>query len=60
MAGNCNGAYLLAMFCVIIGIVGTNGDEGGGGFIGVCVVDGGVEKLLCEVEEELGECGAER
>ena len=24
---------------------------------GVCVLNGGVEKALCEVDEELGECG---
>ena len=36
---------------------GTNGTSGGKGMRGVCVVNGGVEKVPCEVDEELGDCG---
>jgi len=38
-------------------MTGTTGTKGGEG---ICVVDGGVEKPPCEVDEELGEGGAER
>ena len=57
MTGNCSGAYLLAMFGGTIGITGTNGTSGGKRMRRVCVVDGGVERIPCEVDEELGECG---
>ena len=57
MAGNCSGAYLLAMFGGTIGITGTNGTSGGEGMRGVCVVDGVAERIPCEVDEELGGCG---
>jgi len=40
--------------------IGTTVTSGGKGIRGVCVVDGGVEKVPCEVDKELGECGAER
>jgi len=39
---------------------GTIVTSGGKGIRGVCVVDGEVEETPSEVDEELGECGAER
>jgi len=45
------------MFTGITGTTGINGTSGGKGMRGVCPVNGGVEKALCEVDEELGECG---
>jgi len=47
------------MFNGIVKTTGTNGTNGGKGIRGVCVVNGGVEKAPCEVDGELGECGAE-
>ena len=46
------------MFTGITRTTGTNGISGGKGIRGVCAVNGGVEKSLCEVDVELGECGA--
>jgi len=46
------------MFTGITGTIGIYGTSGGKGMRGVCAVNGGVEKELCEVDEELGECGA--
>jgi len=45
------------MFGGITAIIGTTGTSGGKGMRGVCVVSGGVDKELCEVDEELGEWG---
>jgi len=44
------------MFGGTIGIIGTNGTSGGNGMGWMCVVIGGVEKAVCEVDEELGDC----
>jgi len=55
LAGNYNGAYLLAIFGGITKTTGTNVTSGGNGMRGVCVVSGGVEKTPCEVDEELGD-----
>jgi len=55
-ASNYKGAYLLSMFTRITGTTGINGTSGAKWMRGVCVVNGGVEKALCEVDEELGEC----
>jgi len=47
------------MFGGITRTTETNGTSGGKGMRGVWVVDGGVEKVPCGVDEELGECGTE-
>ena len=57
MADNCSGVYLLAMFGGTTGITGMNGTSGANGMKGGCVVDGVVERIPCEVDEELGDCG---
>jgi len=46
------------MFTGITGTTGTNGTSGGKGMRVVCAENGRVEKALCEVDEELGDCGA--
>ena len=64
LAGSCKGAYLLAIFAGISGTTGINGTTGTTGIIGVvvvvCEVNEGVEPVLEEVDDELGEVGFER
>jgi len=44
------------MFGGTIGIIGTNKTSGGNGMEWMYVVTGDVEKAVCEVDEELGDC----
>ena len=58
---NCKGAYLLAIFTGIDGMTGTAGRVVITlVVVVVCTVNGGVEKVLGEVDDEQGEVGVER
>ena len=71
LAGNCRGAYLLAILAGISGTTGINGTTGVTGITGVtgtlettvvlvCTVNEGVEGVLRDVDDELREIGVER
>jgi len=57
LAGNCRGAYLLAMFVGTAKPTGATGTKGGEG---ISEVNGGVEQPPCEVIKELGEGGPDK